>query len=126
MRQRTLRVRGQSLTDIDAIGSYEDALLIVSCKSIPYTREYDQGTHKAIRNAAATVDQGVNFWSDIVNQLTASPTGDNFDFSSYKRIIGVLCTPFAVYTRDAKALSMTAGDLRWASSLDELVSFLEG
>lgn len=125
MRQRTLRVRGQSLTDIDAIGSYEDALLVVSCKSIPYTREYDQGTHKAIRNAASTVDRGVEVWSDFVNQLTASPTGDNFDFSKYKRIIGVLCTPFAVYTSDAKALSMTAGDLRWASSLDELVSFLE-
>ncbi|SPO55776.1 conserved protein of unknown function [Pseudomonas sp. JV551A1] len=126
MRQRTLRIQGQNLTDIDAIGSYKDTLLIVSCKSIPYTREYDQGTHKAIRNAASTVDQGVDFWSDIVNRLTANPTGDNFDFSGYKHIIGVLCTPFAVYTSDAKALSMTVDELRWASSLDELISFLEG
>lgn len=126
MRQRTLRAHGQNLTDIDAIGSYKDALLIVSCKSIPYTRDYDQGTHRAIRNAASTVDQGVEFWSDIVDTLTANPTGENFDFSRYKRIIGVLCTPFAVYTSDAKALSITVDELRWASSLDELVTFLEG
>lgn len=125
MRQRTLRVRGQNLTDIDAIGSYKDTLLIVSCKSIPYTRDYDQGTHRAVRNAASTVDQGVKFWSDIVSRLTANPIGENFDFSGYKQIIGVLCTPFAVYTSDAKALSMTVDELRWASSLDELMSFLE-
>ncbi|MFB0705758.1 hypothetical protein, partial [Pseudomonas protegens] len=80
----------------------------------------------AIRNAASTVDQGVVFWSDIVDTLTANPTGENFDFSRYKRIIGVLCTPFAVYTSDAKALSITVDELRWASSLDELVTFLEG
>ena len=79
-----------------------------------------------VGNAASTVDQGVELWSEIVNTLTANPKGDNFDFSGYKRIIGVLCTPFAVYTSDAKALSMTVDELRWASSLDELMSFLEG
>ncbi|MNJ64612.1 hypothetical protein D3C77_605730 [compost metagenome] len=126
LRQRALRVDGQQLTDIDAIGSYDDTLLIISCKSIPYTREYDQGTHRAIRNAASTVDNGVDFWTNIVSQLTANPIGDNFDFSGYKQIVGVVCTPFAVYTSDAKSLSMTAQDLRWACSLDELIEYLEG
>lgn len=126
LRQRPLRINGQDLTDIDAIGSYDRTLLLISCKSIPYTREYDQGTHNSIRNAASTVDRGVELWVRIVGQLSANRTGDNFDFSGYNRIVGVVCTPFAVYTSNAQSLSIAVEDLRWACSLEELIEFLEG
>ena len=126
LRQRTLKVAGQAVTDIDAIGSFEGTLLLVSCKSIPYTREYDQGVHSVIRNAATTVNCGVNTWVNIVNRLSENPSGDNFDFTKYERIVGVVCTPFAVYTSDEKSLSTSVGTLRWACSLDELIAFLEG
>lgn len=125
MRQRTLKVSGQALTDIDAIGSFEGTLLLVSCKSVPYTREYDQGIHNVIRNAASTVNNGVDSWVNIVDRLEENPTGDNFDFTKYKRIVGVVCTPFAVYTSNAKSLSASVGTLRWACSLGELIAFLE-
>ncbi|WJH56616.1 hypothetical protein FE254_10715 [Ectopseudomonas guguanensis] len=125
LRQRRLRVDGQALTDIDAIGSYDGTLLVVSCKSIPYTREYDRGVHNVIRNAASTVDNGVDYWARIVSQLEALRAGDNFDLTGYKQIVGVVCTPFPVYTGDTKSLSTTVGELRWACSLDELVEFLE-
>ncbi|WP_236179220.1 hypothetical protein [Pseudomonas mosselii] len=124
LRQRTLRVNGKQLTDIDAIGYYEDSLLIISCKSISYTREYDRGTHSAVRNPAATVDKAVEFWAKIVSQLSESPIGDNFDLSACKQIIGVVCTPYAIYTSNQKTLSATSQDLRWACSLDELIEFL--
>lgn len=126
LRQRTLKVAGQAVTDIDAIGSFEGTLLLVSCKSIPYTREYDQGVHAVIRNAASTVNKGVNTWVNIVNRLSENPVGDNFDFTKYERIVGVVCTPFAVYTSDEQALSTSVGSLRWACSVDELIAFLEG
>jgi hypothetical protein len=126
LRQRTLKVAGQAVTDIDAIGSFEGTLLLVSCKSIPYTREYDQGVHSVIRNAASTVNNGVNTWVNIVNRLSENPVGDNFDFTKYERIVGVVCTPFAVYTSDEQSLSISVGTLRWACSLDEVIAFLEG
>ncbi|CAM3774404.1 hypothetical protein [Ectopseudomonas alcaliphila] len=124
LRQRELKVDGQALTDIDAIGSYDGTLLVVSCKSIPYTREYDRGTHNVIRNAASTVDNGVVYWESIVSQLQARKVGDNFNLTSYKHVIGVVCTPFAVYTSHSASLSISVGDLRWACSLDELSEFL--
>lgn len=124
LRQRELKIDGQALTDIDAIGSYNGTLLVVSCKSIPYTREYDCGVHKDIRNAAATVDNGVDYWVNIVSQLEARKEGDNFSLTGYNQIVGVVCTPFAVYTSHPTSLSTTVGDLRWACSLTELSVFL--
>ncbi|WP_367372166.1 hypothetical protein [Pseudomonas lini] len=124
LRQRTLCVDGQAMTDIDAIGSYDGTLLVVSCKSIPYTREYDRGVHNVIRNAASTVDKGVDYWASIVSQLEARREGDNFNLTGYKQIVGVVCTPFAVYTSHTKSLSASVGELRWACSLDELSNFL--
>ncbi|MBX8493495.1 hypothetical protein [Pseudomonas cichorii] len=124
LRQRELKIDGQALTDIDAIGSYNGTLLVVSCKSIPYTREYDRGVHNTIRNAAATVDNGVDYWANIVNQLEARKEGENFNLTDYKQIVGVVCTPFAVYTSHSTSLSMAIGEMRWACSLDELSDFL--
>ncbi|NYH12264.1 hypothetical protein [Pseudomonas moraviensis] len=125
IRQKELRIHGRALTDIDAIGAYNGTLLLVSCKSIPYTREYDQGTHNAIRNAAFTVDRGVDYWVGIIDLLNAQRTGDNFDFSDFTQIVGVVCTPFTAYTSHSKSLEMSIGRLRWSSSLDELINFLK-
>jgi len=61
-----------------------------------------------------------------VNRLSENPSGDNFDFNNYERIVGVVCTPFAVYTSDEQSLSTSLGALRWACSLDELIAFIEG
>lgn len=125
LRQRTLSVDGQAMTDIDAIGSYNGTLLLVSCKSIPYTRDYDRGVHNVIRNAASTVDKGVDYWANIVSKLEGRRAGDNFDLTGYERIVGVVCTPFAVYTSHMKSLSTSIDELRWACSLDELSIFLK-
>lgn len=124
LRQKTLNLNGRALTDIDAIGAYNGTILLVSCKSIPYTREYDQGAHNAIRNAASTVDRGVDYWSGIVDQLNAQRVGDNFDLSGFTQIVGVVCTPFVVYTSHSRSVERSIGRLRWSSSLDELLEFL--
>lgn len=124
LRQTPLTLRGKTLTDIDAIGTRGKDLLIVSCKSIPYTMDYDRGVYKAIRNAETTVVNAVAHWKGIVELLDATRVGDNYNLSGFDRIIGVVCTPFAVYTKSAEALSTTTGSLRWASSLDELAHFL--
>ncbi|WP_298928193.1 hypothetical protein [uncultured Ramlibacter sp.] len=123
-RQRTLYMDGKAVTDIDAIGSLDGVLLLISCKSIPYSLEYDRGSHNAIRNARSTLDEAVDYWAGIVDSFEARRHGDNYDFRGYLRIIGLVCTPFAVYTTHVKALSQTTPSLRWANSLDELARFL--
>ncbi|KRE86034.1 hypothetical protein ASG75_10905 [Rhodanobacter sp. Soil772] len=124
LRQKPLTLGGKALTDIDAIGTRGRDLLIVSCKSIPYTMDYDRGVYNAIRNTETTVVNAVAHWKGIVKTLDATRVGDNYNLSGFDRIIGVVCTPFAVYTKSAEALSSTTGNLRWASSLDELAHFL--
>lgn len=124
LRQKPLTLGGKTLTDIDAIGTQGRDLLIVSCKSIPYTMDYDRGVYNAIRNAESTVVNAVAHWKRIVETLDANRVGDTYDLSCFDRIIGVVCTPFAVYTKSEEALSTTTGSLRWASSFDEVAHFL--
>ena len=68
----------------------------MSCKSIIYDRDYDQGVFRVIRNTRATIDEAVAEWG-VVAELRRQPTGDNLDFSRFDEIIGVVCAPFAVF-----------------------------
>ena len=124
LRGRTLRAGGRALTDIDAIGVKERSLLIVSCKSVIYDRDYDQGDFRVIRNTQATVDQAVIEWGAIVAELRRQRRGENFDFSQFDEIVGVVCTPFAPYSSDDRTLAFTRPNLRVSSSMLELRNWL--
>jgi hypothetical protein len=124
LRGRTLRAGGRALTDIDAIGTKNHSLLIVSCKSVIYDRDYDQGDYRAIRNSQTTVDQAVRDWEVIVAELRRQPRGENFNFSEFDEIVAVVCTPFAVYSDDERTLVLTKPKLRASSSMLELRDWL--
>lgn len=124
LRGRTLRTGGGALTDIDAIGVKESLLLVVSCKSVIYDRDYDQGDFRVIRNTQATVDQAVIEWVAIVEELRRQPRGENFDFSQFDEIVGVVCTPFAPYSNDDRTLAFAKPNLRMSSSMLELRDWL--
>jgi hypothetical protein len=124
LRGRTLRRNGQALTDIDALGAKSDTLLLISCKSLIYDREYDKGTHRVIRSAQDAVDLAVARWNQIISDLSMNPAGDNFDFRQFKKIIGVVCTPFIVYTSTRATLEFAVPGLRACSSESELRSWL--
>jgi hypothetical protein len=126
LRGRPLRQCGRVLTDIDAIGVRERTLLIVSCKSIIYDRDYDQGVFRVIRNAQATIDDAVESWERITAELRRQPTGDNFDLSQFDEIFGVVCTPFAVYSSEERTLAFAKPNLRVSSSILELKDWLTG
>lgn len=126
MRGRTLRRQGKALTDIDAIGERGSALLLVSCKSAIYDAEYDRGTFGVVRNIRIMVDRAVENWMEVIADLERNPAGDNFDFSKYTKIIGVVCTPFVVYTESDLTLSRTAEGLRWCSAPFELEDWVNG
>ncbi|MGE7389358.1 hypothetical protein ACQKM2_28185 [Streptomyces sp. NPDC004126] len=117
------------LTDFDAVGELGDTLLIVSCKSRPYTAQYDAGDYKAVRNAATLVEGAVAKWSEVVATLTEQPVGANYDFSRYRRILGVVCiphTPYTVLGAATEVLDINAGGnvLRAANSYEELAAWI--
>ena len=124
LRGRPLRQGGRVLTDIDAIGVSGKTLLVVSCKSIIYDRDYDQGVFRVIRNTQATIDDAVNAWDMVVSELRRQPTGENFNFSQFDEIIGVVCTPFVAYSSEERTLAFVKPNLRVCSSILELRDWL--
>ncbi|MGZ9045042.1 MAG: hypothetical protein ACXW24_11510 [Telluria sp.] len=124
LRGRPLRQSGRALTDIDAIGVKERTLLVVSCKSIIYDRDYDRGVFPVIRNTQGTIDTAVIAWDAVVAELIRQPIGDNYDFSEFDEIIGVVCTPFVAYSNTERTLAFVKPKLRASSSIFELKDWL--
>ncbi len=125
--RRHLRLGGAWLTDIDAVAERNGVLLLVSCKNIPFTREYDAGDYKTVRNAATTIDKACRLWEGIVATLKGSPVGDNYDVSQFIDVKGVVVTPQVLYSRSDLTFAETSiGQmrLRGAVSLGELTRAL--
>jgi hypothetical protein len=57
VRGRALRLNGQTITDIDAVGSQNGTMLLVSAKSRVHTARYDAGDHKQVRNTAEAIER---------------------------------------------------------------------
>jgi hypothetical protein len=120
LRGRTLMSNGNAITDIDALGELGSDLLLVSCKSTIYTREYDRGQYQAVRAARSTVENAVSHWKDVIERLRQSRRGDNFDFSRYQEICGTVCTPTVVFTNAGESTRLVRPGLRAAVSIGEL------
>jgi hypothetical protein len=125
LRGRSLRRAGQKLKDIDALATRDGLLLIVSCKSRIYDREYDRGTYRVVQNERPSIDEAVTQWDLVVEGLTRDPIGDNFDFSAFKEIVGVVCTPFPIYTSSEQRLRFVGKGLRASCSAHELRDWLQ-
>jgi hypothetical protein len=123
-RRRALRYRGKPVTDIDAIGANGAKLLIVSCKSVLYA-EYETADYKILRNASETVEKAIMNWKRSCEFFKANPVGDNYDFTTYSDIIGLVCTPGVIYTSLGPATVKGTEGLYAAVSISELRAWLE-
>lgn len=121
---RTLKYRGNAITDIDAIGENNGTLLCVSCKSIVYTQEYDIGDYKQVRNTASLIQTAVLSWKEKLDFIRANRSGDNYDFSGFTKIIGVVCIPHVFYVPLGDATKEIEPGLFAASSIHELQQWL--
>lgn len=121
--RRTLRVAGAAVTDVDALGVNGKTLLLVSCKSSVYKATHDIGDYRAIRNSASLLDDAVRTWNRVTATLLARPSGDNYDFTGYDRVIGVVCTPGVVWVPIGQATAEVAPGLLAVSSLAELAQW---
>ncbi len=83
-----VKLNGSAITDLDALGVHGDTLVLISCKSIPYTPEYDAGQFKAVRNVRTNMADNVTAWLKVRDRLRKNPVGDNYDFSRFTTIEG--------------------------------------
>ena len=126
--RRTLRLNGKPITDVDALAVNGSAILLVSCKSIPYTYEYDSGDYATVRNVRTHIEQADIDWQQRIDRLRQEKNGDNYNFEGYE-LYGVVCTPFVVFTHRPQTriiIERTDRFLRAACSVSELARFLGG
>jgi hypothetical protein len=95
--RRTLGLNGSPITDVDALAVNGSTVILVSCKSIPYTHEYDGGDYRTVRNVHTRIEQADVEWQQRVDRVRQEKSGDNYDFEGYE-VYGVVCTPFVVFT----------------------------
>jgi hypothetical protein len=118
-----------TLTDLDAVAEHDDTLLLISCKSRPYTGAYDSGDYRTVRNSVSLIEESVTKWQQVIDYLTQHPQGRNYDLSHYRRILGVICLPHTPYTPLGKATQVVSTNatgkiLRQACSFNELAAWL--
>jgi hypothetical protein len=126
LRRRTLRDGGKAITDIDALGTKDGKLLLISAKSVIYTMDHDQARYRTIRNVASNVESACEKALKVEKRLRDDPKGDNFDFSLFSSIDVVVCIPFVPYLRPGVATATSSLGLMRAVALEELRLFLWG
>jgi len=119
-----LRLGGREITDVDALGARDDRLLIISCKSVIYSKDYDAGDYRLVRNIASNARESVESWSRIVKTILENPVGDNYDFSLFSRVVGTVCTPDVIYVPLGPCTELIAADLLALITLEELREWL--
>jgi hypothetical protein len=128
LRGHTLRLNGKNVTDIDALAFHDGTLLLISCKSYPYSLDYDAGEHRTVRNVRTNIEEAVDAWEQVLNALTNEPKGENYDFGGIGKMLGVVCTPHVFYVERNKdtspVLRFENRTLRAACSIGELTRFL--
>ncbi len=106
---RTIRAGGDKITDLDALGQHGDTLLLVSCKSKIYSARYDAGDFQVVRNYASEIEKAVQAWLQKVQTIRTRPLGDNYDFRSFRTILGVVVLPHVFYVPRGIALRVRCG-----------------
>lgn len=125
LRGRTLRLNGEALTDLDAIGFNEGTLLIVSCKSIRYTADYDAGDWRVVRNVASRIEQGVQELDEILRKLAEERANIVPALPEFNELVGFVCTPHTFFVPPGRALEEASPGIRKACSASELKEWLD-
>ena len=123
-RGRHLRVAGRPFSEIDALGVRDSTLLLVSCKSVILGPDYPMGDFKSMRNYASMVEAAIQKWKEVIDTIQKARVGDNYDFTAFQTIVGVVCTSSLVYVPIGSATAFVAKDLRTAVSINELIEWL--
>ncbi|GAA0786058.1 MULTISPECIES: hypothetical protein [Pseudomonadati] len=94
---KTLRFKNKSVTDFDAIMVFGNSLIAISCKSLLDNEEYDKGDYKTVRNITSSIEKYVEDWRTKIKLIDENKIGDNYDFSEFDEVIGLVVTPSVLY-----------------------------
>lgn len=118
------RADGSDLTDFDAVGIRNNMLLLVSCKGLAYSDNYDMGEIAVITSVERKVMEAISKWKEVVSYVTLHPNClHGFDFSRYT-IISTVCYPFVPYLTIGPATEEIDPGLRRVCSFSELLAWL--
>jgi hypothetical protein len=123
---RELRRKGELITDLDAAGERDGVALLVNARSKMFSLALSHGEWRPLRAQASAARDAVREWGDRVSRLCEGPVDVGVDFSQYRRVIALICTPSPMYADDAEALNEVAPGLRACCSLLELEDWLVG
>ena len=124
---RTLKHQTNDITDIDAVACRDNVVVLVQCKSVPYTAELDAGLYTKVRNLRTNVEEWDAHWASKVQFLRQYPCGDNYALQGYQ-LHGVVCLPFVPFTHLKQArdvLSVGREKLHAVNSFEELKTFFQ-
>jgi hypothetical protein len=117
---------GKRIGEVDAFGTSDRTLVLVSCKSVIYTAEYDRGEYAVVRNVRTMLEQAVTRFGELQAHFTRLPDGGSeYDFTSYQRIVSVVITPQVMFVREPLLSQESLPGLRTYSSFEEFRRWLE-
>lgn len=112
------------ITDIDAVMEIGSTLVVVSCKKVESSQDFDRGEYNRIRNNESTIVSALSDWSRITGYLRDCPRGRNYDFTEFDNIQGIVVSPGTVFLSDVEPLKPSEflpSNLREHMSYGELV-----
>lgn len=125
IRNLQLKLNGKEITDIDAIGEKDGKLLLVSCKSRIVDSEYMMGHSYELMAIKNRITLNVEKWNEKVEIIIQNPKGDNYDFSKYNEIYGIVCYPFPQYVDIGVCTRKVFPELNVFCIISELKRFVD-
>jgi len=125
LRGRTLRAEGEKITDVDALFVVKKTLILVSAKSFPFTIQHAFGDYRVVRNTITRIEEAVRDLGGKLQNIAQVKKGDNFDFTMFDAILGVVCTPHVMLVPTGELTEEVLPGLRRYVSAAELSGWLE-
>jgi hypothetical protein len=123
----SLRLRSSGTSkQIDASWALGDTLLIAEAKAVSRSIAFDRGDTQAIRyRNTQVVERGLSEVDDKCIWLREHPAGSNYDVSHFKRIVGLVVSPFVEFIPSRDQRYWLDSDTPRVLSLGEVTSFLK-
>ena len=123
LRKNINRIDGTRLTDIDAVATNGNTLILIDAKSYAYTLDYSIGDFKTVREYRTKLESDVAKWRKVITYMREHRVGGNYAVRGDVNIVGIVVTPFPVFVHGALLKEVLPG-LREVVSVDELDSYL--
>jgi hypothetical protein len=121
---KSLYLDRTALTDIDAVGYRNGKILLVSCKSVRYSADYDAGDWRAVRSARTRVVDAVSEQATLVSKLESRWADISPPLPAKEQLVAIVCVPHVIFVPLGDATDDAAPGLRKAVSASELLEWL--